>query len=251
VSGVELASLVRARNANIDLAYGSLATSVTRHALAADMTGPRSAGPFFREAESSTLKDVQSYWSQRRSRSRCQIASTRFRLALPLKSSDHEGENAGCGESRADVSCAVAGEQSKYLRCWLQKPVRMTAEIMTGSRHTAQTDLAGRTFGALLFDMDGTILSSIKAAERVWAIWAKRHGLDVASFLPTIHGFRTVETIRRLGLPGVDPEAEAAAITQAEIEDVEGIEQIAGAATFLSALPADRWAIVTSVHDFA
>jgi mannitol-1-/sugar-/sorbitol-6-phosphatase len=122
----------------------------------------------------------------------------------------------------------------------------MTAEMMTGGRRTAQTDLAGRTFGALLFDMDGTLLSSIKAAERVWAIWAKRHGLDVASFLPTIHGFRTVETIRRLGLPGVDPEAEAAAITRAEIVDVEGIEQIAGAATFLSALPADRWAIVTS-----
>jgi sugar-phosphatase len=108
------------------------------------------------------------------------------------------------------------------------------------------TDLAGRTFGALLFDMDGTILSSIKAAERVWAIWAKRHGLDVASFLPTIHGMKTVETIRRLALPGVDPETEAQAITQAEMHDVEGIEQIAGAAEFLNALPADRWAIVTS-----
>jgi sugar-phosphatase len=110
----------------------------------------------------------------------------------------------------------------------------------------ALSDLAGRTFGALLFDMDGTILSSIKAAERVWAIWAERHGLDVASFLPTIHGVRTIETIRRLGLPGVDPAAEAESITQAEMHDVEGVEQIAGAAAFLDALPKDRWAIVTS-----
>jgi len=122
----------------------------------------------------------------------------------------------------------------------------MTAEPTTGSTRTAVTDLAGRTFGALLFDMDGTILSSIKAAERVWAVWAKRHGLDVASFLPTIHGVKTVETIRRLGLPGVDPEAEAEAITQTEMHDLEGIEPIAGAATFLGALPKDRWAIVTS-----
>jgi sugar-phosphatase len=108
------------------------------------------------------------------------------------------------------------------------------------------TPLPARAFDAFLFDMDGTILSSIKAAERVWSVWAARHGLDVARFLPTIHGVRSVETIRRLGLPGVDPEAEAAAITQAEIIDVAGIEQIPGAGTFLATLPVDRWAIVTS-----
>ncbi|MFA6117728.1 MAG: HAD-IA family hydrolase [Sphingomonas sp.] len=103
-----------------------------------------------------------------------------------------------------------------------------------------------RRFAAFLFDMDGTILTSIVAAERVWAGWARRHGLDVEAFLPTIHGVRSVETVRRLGLPGVDPEAEAAEITRLEIEDVAGVEAIAGAAAFLAALPADRWAIVTS-----
>jgi mannitol-1-/sugar-/sorbitol-6-phosphatase len=110
----------------------------------------------------------------------------------------------------------------------------------------SRTLFPGRSFGALLFDMDGTILSSIAAAERVWAAWARRHGVDVGTFLPTIHGVRSVETVRRLGLPGVDPETEAAAITAAEIEDVEGIEAIAGAADFLASLPAERWAIVTS-----
>lgn len=103
-----------------------------------------------------------------------------------------------------------------------------------------------RRIGALLFDMDGTVLSSIRSAERIWAAWAQRHGLDVAAFLPTIHGIQSVETIRRLGLPGVDPVAEAAAITDAEIEDVDGIDPIAGAASLIAALPADRWAIVTS-----
>jgi len=103
-----------------------------------------------------------------------------------------------------------------------------------------------RRFSAFLFDMDGTILSSIASAERVWAIWARAHGLDVAKFLPTIHGVQSVETIRRLGLPGVDPVAEAAAITRAEMDDVDDIDTIAGAADFLRSLPADRWAIVTS-----
>ena len=103
-----------------------------------------------------------------------------------------------------------------------------------------------RRFDAFLFDMDGTLLSSIAAAERVWARWARRHGLDVAAFLPTIHGMRSVETVRRLGLPGLDPQAEADAITAEEMVDVDGVAPIAGAAAFLAALPADRWAVVTS-----
>jgi sugar-phosphatase len=103
-----------------------------------------------------------------------------------------------------------------------------------------------REFAAFLFDMDGTILTSIVAAERVWANWARKHGLDVEAFLPTIHGRRTIETIAGLGLEGVDPEVEARAVTEAELEDVEGIDAIEGAAAFLAGLPADRWAVVTS-----
>ena len=109
-----------------------------------------------------------------------------------------------------------------------------------------RTDLPDRPFAAFLFDMDGTILSSIAATERVWGRWARRHGLDVAAFLPTIHGMRAVETVRRLGLPGVDPVAEGAAITREEMDDVGGIEPIAGIQAFLAALPPDRWAVVTS-----
>ncbi|MDP4004991.1 HAD-IA family hydrolase [Methylobacterium sp. NEAU K] len=106
--------------------------------------------------------------------------------------------------------------------------------------------LPTRRFTAFLFDMDGTIISSIASAERAWTRWARTHGLDVASFLPTIHGVRSVDTIRRLGLPGVDPEAEAAAITRAEMEDVGDIAEIPGARAFLRALPPERWGIVTS-----
>ena len=111
---------------------------------------------------------------------------------------------------------------------------------------SAHDNVFDRAFGAFLFDMDGTVLNSIAAAERVWAAWAERHGVDVESFLPTIHGARAIDTIRRLNLPGVDAEAQAAFIAQAEIDDVEGIVQIPGAAAFLDSLPAQRWAMVTS-----
>ena len=106
--------------------------------------------------------------------------------------------------------------------------------------------LTNRRFSAFLFDMDGTLLNSIVAAERVWSHWAQKHGLDVMTFLPTIHGVRCIDTIRNLNLAGVDPEREAAAISQAEIDDVQGVFEVPGAARLLASLPPERWAIVTS-----
>lgn len=94
--------------------------------------------------------------------------------------------------------------------------------------------------------MDGTILNSIAAAERIWSVWARRHGLDVEAFLPTIHGARAVDTISRLSLSGVDAQEEALGITREEITDVEGIVPVPGAIEFLKALPVDKWAVVTS-----
>ena len=112
--------------------------------------------------------------------------------------------------------------------------------------HAPLRNAFNTSFSAFLFDMDGTILNSIAAAERVWSGWARRHGLDVETFLPTMHGKRGIDTIRQLALPGVDAEAEAKEIERLEIEDVAGVVPIAGAIDFLNALPADRWAIVTS-----
>ncbi|MCA0033758.1 HAD-IA family hydrolase [Mesorhizobium sp. B263B2A] len=105
---------------------------------------------------------------------------------------------------------------------------------------------AGRKFAAFLFDMDGTLINSIASAERVWSDWARRHCLDVAAFLPTIHGVRAIETITGLALPGVDPAHEADLLLKAEADDLDGIMPIAGAVTFLEALPPESWAIVTS-----
>ncbi|MBE8592912.1 HAD-IA family hydrolase [Pseudomonas sp. MAFF 301449] len=103
-----------------------------------------------------------------------------------------------------------------------------------------------RPYRAFLFDMDGTLLNSIAAAERVWSTWAERHRLDVAAFLTTIHGARAIDTITRQALPGVDPQVEAQWITEAEINDVDGVVAISGAVEFLNNLPGDQWALVTS-----
>ena len=102
-----------------------------------------------------------------------------------------------------------------------------------------------RTFDAFLFDMDGTLINSIAAAERIWGKWAEKQGLDVAAFMPTMHGKRGQDTIRELGLD-VDVDAEVAEITRQEMDDLDGIVAIEGIKDFLAALPTDRWAVVTS-----
>jgi sugar-phosphatase len=103
---------------------------------------------------------------------------------------------------------------------------------------------AGRHFAAFLFDMDGTLITSIESANRAWTSWAEMRGFDPAYIISIMHGIRTVDTMKRLGVD--DPEAEAAWIMHREIEDTEGVVPIAGAAEFLAGIPEDRWAIVTS-----
>jgi sugar-phosphatase len=108
--------------------------------------------------------------------------------------------------------------------------------------------IPSKTYAAFLFDMDGTVLDSIAVAERVWGAWALRHGLEVETFLPTIHGVRAEETIRRQNLANLDVALETAAILRAEVADIEGVIPVPGAEAFLRALPVDRWAVVTSAQ---
>jgi sugar-phosphatase len=103
-----------------------------------------------------------------------------------------------------------------------------------------------RAYQAFLFDMDGTLITSTLAAERVWTRWAGRHRLDVAALLSVMHGVRAIDTIRNQNLPDIDLAAEVAWVERGEIEDVDGVAPIAGAIDFVKRLPPDRWAVVTS-----
>jgi len=98
---------------------------------------------------------------------------------------------------------------------------------------------------ALLFDMDGVLINSIPAVERVWSRWAKDHGFNVQDVLHRAHGRPSIETLRYL-LPDADHEAENRLVERAEIEDVADIIPLPGVTKLLAMLPRDRWAIVTS-----
>ena len=98
---------------------------------------------------------------------------------------------------------------------------------------------------AILFDLDGVLVDSTQAVERVWRKWAAQHKLDPQLVLEHAHGRRTIETIRIVA-PQLDADAETDNVEEMEIAEKEGIVAIPGAADLLRSLPSDRFNIVTS-----
>ncbi|MER5464436.1 HAD family hydrolase [Streptomyces sp. NPDC002668] len=100
---------------------------------------------------------------------------------------------------------------------------------------------------ALLFDNDGTLVSSMESVDRCWAIWAREYGITAEDFARVeLHGRPAVEIAADLLPADAVPDA-LARIEQLEVEDVAGgVVLLPGTAELLARLPADRWAVVTS-----
>ena len=97
----------------------------------------------------------------------------------------------------------------------------------------------------VLFDMDGVLIDSTPAVERVWKRWAVEHGFDPDYVVAKAHGRPSMTTIREL-LPGSDYDAENRIVEQREISDLAGVRPLPGALELLTSLPRHRWTIVTS-----
>ncbi|CAB76079.1 MULTISPECIES: HAD family hydrolase [Streptomyces] len=101
---------------------------------------------------------------------------------------------------------------------------------------------------ALLFDNDGTLVSSLESVRRCWTRWAVEYGITAEQFGQVeLHGRPAAEIAADL-LPTARVAEAVARIEQLEVEDVPGggVRLLPGTRDFLDALPADRWAVVTS-----
>ncbi len=100
---------------------------------------------------------------------------------------------------------------------------------------------------AVLFDLDGTLVDSSASVLRAWYQVAAALAIPFAAFEPYVHGIPAPEVFA-LVAPNLAPEdardmTEQMLAAQALDRDVRATP---GALAALGAVPADRWAIVTS-----
>jgi sugar-phosphatase len=109
----------------------------------------------------------------------------------------------------------------------------------------AHLEVAHLEVAAVLTDLDGVLVDSTASVERAWRAWARRVAIDEVELLATLHGRRAVDTVRRVA-PDHNLATELAWLEAAELELVAGTVEVAGAGAFVTSLPTDRWAVVTS-----
>ncbi|WP_447037156.1 HAD family hydrolase [Streptomyces sp. DSM 118878] len=106
------------------------------------------------------------------------------------------------------------------------------------------------TAGAVLLDMDGTLVNSDAVVERCWRRWAVRHGLDFDEVIKVVHGRQGYASMAVLlpERPMAENHAENREMLAAETADMEGVVPVPGAPAFMAALSGLRLphALVTS-----
>ncbi len=103
---------------------------------------------------------------------------------------------------------------------------------------------------AILLDMDGTLVDSTPVVNRIWADWAREHGVDVDAVLAIAHGRQGQDVMAEL-LPDRPQSvniAENDAMLRREVNETDGIIEVPGAAALLASLAGVPHALVTSAN---
>jgi mannitol-1-/sugar-/sorbitol-6-phosphatase len=100
--------------------------------------------------------------------------------------------------------------------------------------------------GAVLLDMDGTLVDSTAVVERVWREFAEHVGVDPDEVIDYAHGRQSPDTVRHFVADDDVATAWLVHHERTELEQLDGIVAVPGAAEFLAALGSLPVAIVTS-----
>jgi sugar-phosphatase len=115
---------------------------------------------------------------------------------------------------------------------------------VTSVRVAAGTGSQAR-FSAVLFDLDGVLVDSLRVVERAWRRWARECGLAADEVLATVHG-RTAREVIGLFTPHLDAAEQALLVGEYETEHRGELAVLPGSAECVEVARRGRWAVVTS-----
>lgn len=104
--------------------------------------------------------------------------------------------------------------------------------------------LLGRTFDAILFDLDGTLVDSRASIERVWRRFAMGEGLGT-DYVFAGHGRPARQVLADL-VPAGEVERAFGRVQELELNDASTVTAFRGVGAMLAEIPPANWAIVTS-----
>lgn len=98
---------------------------------------------------------------------------------------------------------------------------------------------------AVLFDLDGVLVDSVRVVERAWRRWADEQHLGADEVLAAIHGRRAQDVVRMFA-PHLDLAQQVRRVSRYETEDDSGLAVIPGARECVDIARRGQWAVVTS-----
>ena len=125
-----------------------------------------------------------------------------------------------------------------------QQVVRVRAALGLRTRLDRDATVFDRSFDAVLFDLDGTLVDSTASVIRSWRRFADHYGVS-AEALHENHGQPARALISRL-LPAELRDEGLARVLELELSDAVDLPGVRGAHAFYDSIPAARRAVVTS-----
>jgi sugar-phosphatase len=98
---------------------------------------------------------------------------------------------------------------------------------------------------AVLFDLDGVLVDSVRVVERAWRRWAVEQHIGAEEVLAAVHGRRARDVVRMFA-PDLDLAQQVLRVSSYEAEDRGGLAVVPGARECVSVARRGRWAVVTS-----